>query len=99
MAVPVLDAAIETARSALGDNPVVAAISGVISADAIGAKFRWDESPPLHESEVKVKVGGIPRMAIRVAGVEGYLALPETLDIIIRNVRDGLAALKPFVRS
>jgi hypothetical protein len=51
MAVPVLDAAIEMAKSALGDHPVVATVAGLYDADAIG------EGEPVRAVDLMLVVG------------------------------------------
>jgi len=64
------------------------------------AKFKFIESPPPPESEVQVDVRGTASVAIKVGGLQGNLAMPQTLEILIGWMRDEtIPEFTPYIRS
>jgi hypothetical protein len=62
------------------------------------AKFGFGISPPA-ESEVTVEVTGTATIAIKVAGTDGYFVMPNSLEALIRWMRDSaIPEFTPFVR-
>lgn len=62
------------------------------------AKFGFDQRVP-DESEVTVKVSGTATIAIKIAGIDGYFGMPESLDILVAWVRDSVIPdFTPYVR-
>jgi hypothetical protein len=51
------------------------------------AKFGFRDRVP-DESEVTVEVSGAAAIAIKVAGTDGYFAMPESLEILVGWMRD-----------
>ena len=62
------------------------------------AKFGFRNHVP-RESEVTVEVSGTATIAIKVADVEGYFGMPESLEVLIGWMRDSVIPdFTPFVR-
>jgi hypothetical protein len=62
------------------------------------AKFGFNNRVP-RESEVTVTVSGTASVAIRVAGVDGYFIMPQSLEAVIGWMRENvIPELAPFVR-
>jgi hypothetical protein len=62
------------------------------------AKFGFSEQAP-RESEVTVEVSATAAIVIKVAGVDGYFGMPESLQALIAWMRDGVIPdFMPFVR-
>ncbi len=62
------------------------------------AKFGFRDRAP-SESEVIVEVSGTAAIAIKVAGTDGYFAMPESLEILVQWMRDStIPEFAPFTR-
>jgi hypothetical protein len=62
------------------------------------AKFGFRDRTP-NESEVTVEVSGTAAIAIKVAGTDGYFAMPESLEILVRWMREStIPEFAPFTR-
>ena len=62
------------------------------------AKFGFRNRTP-KETEVNVEVSGTATIAIKVADVDGYFGMPESLEVLIRWMRDSIIPnFMPFVR-
>lgn len=62
------------------------------------AKFGFTGPVP-DESEVIVEVSGTATIALKVAGTDGCFLMPESLDILVRWVRDSaIPEFSPFTR-
>jgi hypothetical protein len=63
------------------------------------ARFGFQDRDP-NESEVRVEVNGTAAIAIKVAGTDGYFTMPESLEILVRWMRDStIPEFAPFTRS
>lgn len=63
------------------------------------AKFSFSDLA-LDEREVTVEVSGTAAIAIKVANVDGYFGMPQSLEILIAWMRDStIPEFTPFVRS
>lgn len=61
-------------------------------------KFGFQSGVP-DESEVRVDVSGTATIAIKVSGTDGYFVMPESLEILIRWMRDStIPGFVPFTR-
>ena len=62
------------------------------------AKFGFRNRVP-DENEVSVEVSGTAAIAIKVAGTDGYFAMPESLEVLVRWMRDTtIPEFAPFTR-
>jgi hypothetical protein len=62
------------------------------------AKFGFRDRVP-DESEVTVEVSGTAAIAMKVAGTDGYFAMPESLEILVGWMRDSaIPEFAPFTR-
>jgi len=63
------------------------------------AKFGFSASVP-DESEVTVEVSGTATLAIKIADIDGYFGMPESLEILVAWMRDSVVPdFMPYVRS
>ena len=63
------------------------------------AKFGFSNRAP-DESEVIVQVSGTATIAIKIADIDGYFGMPQSLEILIAWMRDSVIPdFTPYVRS
>jgi hypothetical protein len=63
------------------------------------AKFGFSARVP-DESEVTVQVSGTATLAIKIADIDGYFGMPQSLEILVAWMRDSaMPDFMPYVRS